>query len=372
VSVHIAAGVLHQIAAATRILVSPLAYSSVADWRHAVNLALVAAFQSDQAFSIMSGGGELLQAHDVDGAGVRTITSFLQGFDGSGRITLRDPVVNDWNDRRRALGLTVYTRDVIDRVIGGRVLESPFVRDALFPNRMKFWQGVYAAAPDGTDALLWVSYSRPRAEPFGEHAVDVLGLLQPALQAGVTAVARLGAARAAVDAFPEAFIVTDTFGRELHRSARLAELLRADPEATLVVERVRRLACQVAGVLAKQPALGNGVAPAVDAVHTSRAEYGLTATVMTAGVFTFGKSILVLVSARVSPTLPTVERLVERFGLTPREAEVALQIARGATRDEIAGQLGVSPHTVRAHSERVFLKLGVNTRGAVALALLKA
>jgi DNA-binding CsgD family transcriptional regulator len=371
-SIHIAAGVLHQCAAIARILVSPLAYSSVAEWRTAINLALVAAFQADQAFSIMPGTGELLQAHDIDDAGVRTITSFLQGFNDTGRLTLRDSVVNDWNDRRRELGLTVYTRDLIDTAITGRVLESPFVQDALFPNRMKFWQGVYASAPDGTDTLLWVSYSKRDAEPFGEQAVALLGLLQPALQAGVSAVARLDATRRAVDAFPEPFVVMDRYGREVHRSARVTELLRADQQAGIVLERVRALARDVGAGLAKHPAVGNGVAPAVVNVRTSVREYTLTATVMPAAVFSLGESILVLVSPRGAPTLPAPERLVERFGLTRREAEVALRIASGATRDAIAAELGVSPHTVRAHTERVFLKLGVNTRAAVAMALMNA
>jgi DNA-binding CsgD family transcriptional regulator/PAS domain-containing protein len=303
---------------------------------------------------------------------VRTIASFLQGFNDTGRITLRDTVVNDWNDRRRALGLTVYTRDLINTAIKGRVLESPFVQEALFPNRMKFWQGAYAAAPDGTDTLLWVSYSRRDAEPFGEQAVALLGLLQPALQAGVAAVAQLDAVRNALDAFPEPFVVMDRFGRELHRSARVAEALRPDPQAALVLERIRALACDVGAGLANRPSVGNGVPPAVATIRTAFREYTLTATVMPAAVFAPAESILVLVSPRGAPTLPTPERLIERLGLTRREAEVALRIAAGATRDAIAAELGVSPHTVRAHTERIFLKLGVNTRGAVAMALLNA
>jgi DNA-binding CsgD family transcriptional regulator len=164
----------------------------------------------------------------------------------------------------------------------------------------------------------------------------------------------------------------DRYGREVHRSARVTELLRADQQAGIVLERVRALARDVGAGLAKHPAVGNGVAPAVVNVRTSVREYTLTATVMPAAVFSLGESILVLVSPRGAPTLPAPERLVERFGLTRREAEVALRIASGATRDAIAAELGVSPHTVRAHTERVFLKLGVNTRAAVAMALMNA
>jgi len=57
------------------------------------------------------------------------------------------------------------------------------------------------------------------------------------------------------------------------------------------------------------------------------------------------------------------------FALTRREAEVALQLASGATRNQIAAALGISPNTVRAHTEHVFQKLGVTTRAAVGPAI---
>lgn len=59
------------------------------------------------------------------------------------------------------------------------------------------------------------------------------------------------------------------------------------------------------------------------------------------------------------------EALRGRCGLTPREATVALLIADGLSTPRIAAALGVSLHTVRRHSERIFRKLGVTTRAAV-------
>jgi DNA-binding CsgD family transcriptional regulator len=61
-----------------------------------------------------------------------------------------------------------------------------------------------------------------------------------------------------------------------------------------------------------------------------------------------------------------------RFGLTPREADVARGLARGWTRRQIAAAYGVSGATARHHTEAVFRKLGVTRRAAVALALLEA
>jgi DNA-binding CsgD family transcriptional regulator len=63
----------------------------------------------------------------------------------------------------------------------------------------------------------------------------------------------------------------------------------------------------------------------------------------------------------------TPEPLEVRFGLTPREAEVLIWVAQGKTNPEVAGILGISTYTVRTHLERVFSKLGVETRHAAGL-----
>lgn len=61
------------------------------------------------------------------------------------------------------------------------------------------------------------------------------------------------------------------------------------------------------------------------------------------------------------------EALEVRFGLTPREAEVLIWVAQGKTNPEVASILGIRPYTVRTHLERVFMKLGVETRHAAGL-----
>ncbi|MBL9200236.1 MAG: helix-turn-helix transcriptional regulator [Opitutaceae bacterium] len=65
------------------------------------------------------------------------------------------------------------------------------------------------------------------------------------------------------------------------------------------------------------------------------------------------------------------ERLEVRYGLTPREAEALIWVAQGKTNPEVAGILGISAHTVRTHLERIFAKLGVETRHAAGLRALE-
>jgi DNA-binding response OmpR family regulator/DNA-binding CsgD family transcriptional regulator len=60
----------------------------------------------------------------------------------------------------------------------------------------------------------------------------------------------------------------------------------------------------------------------------------------------------------------TVEQLVQAFALTAREAEVLYWVCQGKINRDIADILGASPATVKKHLERVYAKLGVETRTA--------
>ncbi len=55
--------------------------------------------------------------------------------------------------------------------------------------------------------------------------------------------------------------------------------------------------------------------------------------------------------------------LLDSYGYTSREAEIVLALCRGLATKEIAGELGISSHTVRDHLKVVFTKTVVNTRG---------
>ena len=61
----------------------------------------------------------------------------------------------------------------------------------------------------------------------------------------------------------------------------------------------------------------------------------------------------------------------ETCGLTPRETEVLQWLAEGKTNGSIAIILGISVRTVEKHLERIFEKLGVETRAAAAAIVLE-
>ncbi len=73
-----------------------------------------------------------------------------------------------------------------------------------------------------------------------------------------------------------------------------------------------------------------------------------------------------MVAVEVSTADAHEQRLRERFGLTARESDVLLWIARGKSNRDIGEILGLSPRTVNKHLERIYVKLGVENRAAAA------
>ncbi len=61
-----------------------------------------------------------------------------------------------------------------------------------------------------------------------------------------------------------------------------------------------------------------------------------------------------------------IEAIALSFKLTPREAEVLYWVVKGKINRDIGDIVGSSPMTVKKHLERVFAKLGVETRTAAA------
>jgi DNA-binding NarL/FixJ family response regulator len=60
----------------------------------------------------------------------------------------------------------------------------------------------------------------------------------------------------------------------------------------------------------------------------------------------------------------------ETTPLSKREREILQKVANGSTTKQVASELGISPHTVKTHLERIFEKLGANDRAqAVAIAI---
>jgi DNA-binding CsgD family transcriptional regulator len=73
-----------------------------------------------------------------------------------------------------------------------------------------------------------------------------------------------------------------------------------------------------------------------------------------------------LVVVRETSDAALIEAIAQEFQLTAREAEVMYWVVKGKINRDIGEILGSSPMTVKKHLERVFSKLGVETRTAAA------
>lgn len=173
-----------------------------------------------------------------------------------------------------------------------------------------------------------------------------------------------------VEALSEGVTILDGCGRLGYRNAAMTAMLRREPESQLLVDGVRRVARR--GAPAAHTSRGPLVTRLVGddlRLETSTAIYSLRAPGVSPLALKPGH-VLVL-ATRVSRLLPTADRLRSQFRLTPREAEVALLLAEGATDLQISEAHGVSPHTTRHHAEHVFAKLGIHSRKALGLRLVE-
>ena len=83
-----------------------------------------------------------------------------------------------------------------------------------------------------------------------------------------------------------------------------------------------------------------------------------------ASFFRVTSDFTVLLEPDYGAAISTVE-LHTHFALTSREIQVARLLASGANNDDIGASLHISPHTVRRHTEKVFVKLKARSRAEV-------
>ncbi|WP_157218055.1 helix-turn-helix transcriptional regulator [Flavisphingomonas formosensis] len=83
-------------------------------------------------------------------------------------------------------------------------------------------------------------------------------------------------------------------------------------------------------------------------------------------------AVMLLVRAPGHFRPATAEHLVRQFGLTPAEAELALQLAQGRTLDEASASGGISRNTARNQLAAIFSKTGVNRQTDLVRLILEA
>lgn len=144
-------------------------------------------------------------------------------------------------------------------------------------------------------------------------------------------------------------------GEGLHENPALRQLLVLEPEAPRVRQAITRAAESV------RRGFRAFVVGAPTTVATRVTKYHLRPSRLPRGTIGPDPALVVLVHD-LGDELPERESLMERFGLTRRQCDVALCLARRRTNSEVARALSISPHTARRHTELVLAKLGVASR----------
>jgi CheY-like chemotaxis protein/DNA-binding CsgD family transcriptional regulator len=168
-------------------------------------------------------------------------------------------------------------------------------------------------------------------------------------------------ARQALDAFGHAtLVVRERDGRRIWQTALARELLeryfgglpdhQTPPELMAWVGR--QAIRQRAGADAQTITLSRGTGRLTCSLHPL--EDAATSE---------GQWLIVLREASEAAMLAA---WVQAFGLTTREAEALYWVIQGKTNRDIGDILGASPATIKKHLERVYGKLGVETRTAAA------
>lgn len=156
----------------------------------------------------------------------------------------------------------------------------------------------------------------------------------------------------------------DTAARRVAETRAVARLRAEDDDVGALVEMMDVLAGETLG--------GPPDRTTCHYVHTAHWAYrlvgGPAATSpgdVVAGAGNGDVAALVVVVRLGRETLSDAT-LRARYALSAREVEVARLVAEGMSTPQAARALGVSPHTARHHLERVFAKMRVTSRAALA------
>jgi DNA-binding CsgD family transcriptional regulator len=170
-----------------------------------------------------------------------------------------------------------------------------------------------------------------------------------------------------LDSLGRAALVASPRSDGAHQTPALRALLDQEPEQTAVLLEITAVADALAMPGGSADGTGQGAPlPMVRDVVTAQARYQLRGAQLTTES---ERPTMVVTVDRLNPMPPSDGQLHARFGLTPRESEVARQLAVGHTNAELSAALGISRHTGERHTERVLGKLGLHSRAAVAAAL---
>ena len=167
-------------------------------------------------------------------------------------------------------------------------------------------------------------------------------------------------------AVEEGLALLDKQGGEIYADANWPRLIRlahgnAIAPATALAEREtlpRFVSAMLAAVV--------GAPNAIHVVRTSWGQFEFRRHAMTSGN---GEQAVALLLSRLMAQPLRLTLGAAALGLPPQQREVAVLMAKGHSNAEIAEQMGITANTASYHAKRVFERLDVHERSAIARVL---
>lgn len=269
------------------------------------------------------------------------------------------------------------------------LLRSEYYRQFLEPAGILHILGADAREPGGLEARIRVS--RGHEEPaFTPADRRLLERLMPHIRLALEISARLAQSETeralyagAVGQLAVGTVILDGRGRVLSMNQVASDLLREGDGVRLVEQELRfadlQLGRQLQQVVARMlEAHQRGAPGIVEALRVRRPsgkpDLGIVFRPVPRAEWSEGQSspsVALFLSAPEVET-PNSEQLVRQlFDFTPAETRLALRLAGGLSLAEACEELGISPHTGRAHLKTIFAKSGVTRQAELVRLILR-
>lgn len=339
---------------------APFAAPSLSEWRRRCVDAIGPLLNTDRAASIMSvAGGEPLHVQPPD------LDEMARAW-GEHYYQYDTALLRSGESVRRGV---FHLSDLYDL---DALRPSPFWTEWIVPFRGENGFGMAVSVPQSEVPVSFHGY--PSSDAISaRRGRSLLSLLYPAFVAGTRAALQaIDAERDRVEMLEresEGIVVADLDERMVYVSARLAPILDDRAPSGALAIAIHKVIRQAIGLIrpltksrsAEPVVLARGI--------VTRAQGLVVRAIVLHGYTGSGDPLVTVIVSRETRLCDDDTALMKRFALTRRECEVARAIGSGRSSQDISTRLGISIHTTRRHTERVFTKLGVSTRAAVAAIL---
>ena len=345
------------------VLLTPLDFVDAETWRGEVGKVLAQLLRADRAaFQLDIPGVPVLYSENYPQAVLDSYAGHYHAVD-VGRI------------RREELGLEVWNRWRLHGAKLRQFWESEIHRDFLAPNHIFDSMGLTInIAGSRNPTTIFFHSDKPGTPEFGERGVSLLSLVLPAFKAGVRDLVRYSHQRqslaAHLDSLSEGIRICDLKGDTVHQNPAFTAAIALEREPEKLERAVFDVVHTLVGIANEQGTGTSHVAAA--AGHRLTSQYSTSTAAYQVGGTFLGRELLgaelriavTLIRLAAHTTLSDAT-LQERYNLTVRELEIARRLAHGQSTKEVAHACGISLHTARRHTEKIFQKLGVRNRSQV-------